>query len=41
VYENSKPLFRNFRAKYSLATTWPPDILKILHIAIAIEFLKK
>jgi hypothetical protein len=30
VYENSKPLFRNFRAKYSLATTWPPDIRQII-----------
>jgi len=30
VYENSEQSFRNFRAKYSLANTWPPDIRQII-----------
>jgi hypothetical protein len=30
VYENSEQSFRNLRAKYSLTTTWPPDIRQII-----------
>jgi hypothetical protein len=36
MYEDSEQSFRNIRAKYSLATTWSPDIRQIIR---CIEFV--